>query len=372
MKFAESLRVAIVFASFLVLYAVCRSPDLTAVDGPFRSCEVYHRGEIFFHGNNHLLYPVNVLIWNQLLKSVLGACEGPLEFARRTQLMNGLALASAVAVMFLLVRLATGSIKIAVWTACALGFSRAFLLHATNAAEPPVGILLSFLAVAAAATARKTGRMWPTVLAGVLIAAAMATYQTMVLVGPAILVLCAVQTTPSTGAGIGISRGQVLRVFGLLAGSAGGVVAIYGWAYTRQGIVGLGPLVRRFLSIDGGTSVDGGLSASRAINTPIGLVGNLFYAYPSDYAGIRWLFRNHVTDFWATWLVVLLSASFVAVVAFTALVGRNWGKLSRSRRLTLLATVVGLACTLVAPLCWDPTYDKFGLQTMPRSFCWSG
>ena len=71
----------ILFFSFLIFYATFRSPDLMAVDGPFRSCEVYYRQEIFFHANNHLLYPVNVRTWGRLMRVVLGECRGPLEFA---------------------------------------------------------------------------------------------------------------------------------------------------------------------------------------------------------------------------------------------------------------------------------------------------
>jgi len=337
-----------------------------AVDGPFRSCEVYHRQEIFFHGNNHLLYPVNVLMWNRLMQMVVGACEDPLDFARRTALMNGFAAAASVTIMFLLVRGTTGSGGIAFWTACAYGFSRALLLHATNAAEPPVGLLLSFLAVAAAAMARKVGRVWLAALAGVLLAAAMATYQTMILVGPAVLLLCAARTTGPATTGVSVSRGQALRVIGLLLGSTAGVVGIYGWAYTRQGIIGFGALLQRFLTAGGGKEVFNGapvgLSVSKAINTPIGLVGNLFYAYPSDYAGLRWLLRNHASDGWAVWLIVLLFANMVGAVVLAGLVWRHWGSLGQSQRLPLTAAAVGFAFTMVLPICWIPTYDKMWLQ----------
>ena len=69
----------VLFVGFFGLYAVFRSPDLMAVDGPPRSCQVYHRQEIFFHGNNHLMYPVNVPMWNRLLQTVVGRCEDPLQ-----------------------------------------------------------------------------------------------------------------------------------------------------------------------------------------------------------------------------------------------------------------------------------------------------
>ena len=306
------------------------------------------------------------------MRSVLGACVDPLEFARRTQLMNGFAAAASVAIMFLLVRGTTGSSGIAIWAACACGFSRAMLLHATNAAEPPVGLFLSFLAVAAAAMAREVGRIWLAALAGVLLAAAMATYQTMILVGPAVLLLCAAPTTGPAASGVSLSRDQAQRVIGLLAGSTAGVVGIYRWAYTRQGIIGFGALLQRFPTVDGGTEVYGGLSVSKAINTPIGLVGNLFYAYPSDYAGLRWLLRNHATDGWAVWSLVLLLANVVGAVVLGGLVWRHWGNLSRSQRLC------SLPLWLDSPSHWwglstgRRLMTSYGCNRSLRLSCWSG
>ena len=361
-KLPKWIQFTILFLSFLAIYATFRCPDLTAVDGPPRSCEVYHRHEIFFGGNNHLLYPVNVRMWDRLLGIVRGQCRGPLEFARRTQLMNGFAAAASVGIMFLLVRGTTGSDGIAFWAACSYGFSRALFLHGTNAAEPPVGLLLSFLAVAAAVMARKRGHVWLAALAGGLLAAAMATYQTMILVGPAVLFLCAARTTGPTASRVLISRGQALRVICLFAGGTAGVVSIYGWAYTRQGISGFAALLQRFFTVDGGTEVYGGLSVSKAINTLIGLIGNLFYAYPSDYAGLRWLLRNHATDGWAAWLLVLLLANTLGVFILVGLVWRHWQNLDRSQRLPLMAAMIGLAFTLVGPIYWSPTYDKLWLQ----------
>ena len=166
----------------------------------------------------------------------------------------------------------------------------------------------------------------------------------------------------SAASEVSASRGQALRVIALLAGSIAGVVGIYGWAYSRQGIIGFGALVQRFLTVDGGQEVYGGLSVSKVVNTPIGLVGNLFYAYPSDYAGLRWLLRNHAIDGWAAWSLVLLLANMVGAVVLAGLVWRHWGSFSRSQRLPLVAALVGLAFTLVGPIYWSPTYDKLWLQ----------
>jgi hypothetical protein len=362
LKRPEWIQATILFLGFLVFYAIFRSPDLTVIDGPMRSCEVYHRQEIFFHGNNHLLYPVNVLMWDRLMNSVLGACQDPLQFARRTQLMNGFAAAASVAILFLLVRGATASSGIAIWSACAYGFSRALLLHATNAAEPPVGLLLSFLAVVAAARAQRVGQGWLAALAGVLLAAAMATYQSMILVGPAVLLLCVAPTTGSVAAGVSESRGQLQRAIGFLLGSTAGVAGIYGWAYTCLRISGFGALLNRFFTVDGGTEVHGGLSLWKSIKTPIGLVAHLFYALPLDFEGVGWLLHNHATDGWVVWLLVLLLATAVVLTVLAGLIQRHWGNLSPAQRIPLAAAVVALTFTLVGPNYWDPVYNKMWLQ----------
>src|SRR5580765_3874429 len=164
---------------FLVLYGTFRSQDLTAVDGAVRSLDVYHRGEVVLHGNNHLLYPANVWAWDRLTRRWLGPSPDGLAFVRRTQLMNSAAMALVAGLLFLLVGHATGSVGAALGAAAAYGLSRAVLLHATNSAEPPVGVALSILAIAAAAAARGPDgtRAWLAGVSGLLFAAAMATYQ---------------------------------------------------------------------------------------------------------------------------------------------------------------------------------------------------
>lgn len=356
-----SVRVTVVgFAAlvgvFFAAYAALRSPDLMAVDGPFRSCEVFHRSELFFHGNNHLLYPVNVWTWDRLLRPLLGpSCEA-YEFARRTQLMNGLAMALSVGVVFLLARSVVGSSWLSAGTALAYGCSRAVLLHATNAAEPPVGLLLSGLGVAAAAGSRGRSQAWLAGVAGMCLAAAMATYQTTILIGPAVLYLCAARSID------GGRREQVLRVLYFFAGSVVGTVAIYSWAYSHQGIVGVPEQFRRFFTVDGGSEVYGGLSASKVVNTPVGLIGHVYFVLPEGYSGLRNMWRDYGFDGLMVRLIAIALVSATAVIVLSVEVWRRWGQLDQSHRLAIRAALVALACTLVGPLYWQPLYDKMWLQ----------
>src|SRR5260370_8408449 len=81
---------AAIFGCFAILYAALRSNDIFATDGAHRCLEVYHRNTIFFHENNHLLYPVNVLYWSRLAGIFGMKANGPFEFYRMTQLMNSI------------------------------------------------------------------------------------------------------------------------------------------------------------------------------------------------------------------------------------------------------------------------------------------
>ena len=351
---------------FFALYAALRSPDLTAVDGPLRSVEVYHRQELFFHENNHLLYPAIVWGWNRLLEPMLGPSQDGLAFARRTQLMNGLALAVVVGLLFLLVHGATGSMGAAVGAASAYGFSRTVLLHATNAAEPPVGVMLSVLAVTAAAGSRDEDgrRAWLAAVAGVSLGAAMAVYQAMVLIGPAVLWLCAAPPTSRSADERRSWRIRARRVCFFLVGGVVAVASIYGFAYAHRGITGPTAQLQRFLAVDGGTHVYGGLSLSKVVNTPIGLVGNLFRAYSSDYAGLRSLLRDHRTDGWLIWAMFLLLVSTAVAWVLGQLVLRRWKLLGPTQRLAFGVAFAGLVSTLIGPLYWQPTYDKMWLLPM--------
>jgi hypothetical protein len=351
------------FLGFFALYAALRSPDLMAVDGAVRSCEVYHRPGFFFHGNNHLLYPVNVRAWDRLVGLAWGPCPGAWELARRAQLMNALAAAASVGILFQLVRGAGGSTGIASGVALAYGFSRALLLHATNAAEPPVGLLLSFLAVGVAALARGTGawRGGLAALAGALLAAAVASYQSMALVGPAALILCAAPAT-APAAGSPARRIHWIRALLFVAGGAAGLIVIFGWAYTQKGITGFGAQLRQLLTVDGAPQVYGGLSPSKVLSTPVGLVGNIFPAYPAGFPGVRRFWHEHGFGAWLMGLAALLAASSAVAATLGGLLWRSRGQLRAPLRVPLVVALVALAFTLVGPVYWNPGYDKMWLQ----------
>src|SRR5260370_6408724 len=131
-----------------------------------------------------MLYPVNVRAGTALLGAggVMG--ETRQSFYSRVECMNCFAAAASVTMVFCLTKLATRSTRVALCVGAGLGFSKAFLLHATNSAEPMVGIFWSFLAICLAALSFKTERKWPIIASGFLFALAMATYQSTIFISP--------------------------------------------------------------------------------------------------------------------------------------------------------------------------------------------
>src|SRR5258707_10443371 len=72
------------------------------------------------------------------------------------ELMNCFAAAASLSIVFYLTKVALCSVRVALCVTAGLAFSRAFLLHATNSAEPMVAVFLSLLAVAFASLAFRT------------------------------------------------------------------------------------------------------------------------------------------------------------------------------------------------------------------------
>src|SRR5438067_13029458 len=78
---AKAIRIGVaVFVSSAIVLILLRSKDCFAVDGGFRCLDVYRRQNLFFHGNHHLLYPLNVLVWTRLLSALGFQPGGALEF----------------------------------------------------------------------------------------------------------------------------------------------------------------------------------------------------------------------------------------------------------------------------------------------------
>src|SRR2546422_5716325 len=109
LSLGDLAQVSGVFFGFGCLFLLFRSQNYLAVDGAVRCLGVYHRPNVFFHGNNHLLYPLNILTWYRFL-TVLGLQpKSPVEFISLMQVMNCLAGAGCLAILYFLMHVVTSS-----------------------------------------------------------------------------------------------------------------------------------------------------------------------------------------------------------------------------------------------------------------------
>jgi hypothetical protein len=359
---SPAIQAGMLWIFFSVLFVFLRSQQYTAVDGPVRCVEVFYRQDIFFHGNNHLLYPFNVLMWHRFLSLFGVSATNAFEFIRLTQIMNCVAAAGCISIVYWLTRVGTGSKRVSLFIACGYAFSRAFLLHATNSAEPMVGLFWSLLALLLLVTSLKTDKRWIAGVSGVVLSLAMATYQSMVLITPAMLVFVLMWPLGNGNGG----RRPMLRspqLWYLVLGEGFGAAVIYGAVYRFEGIRDIAGMIRRFTTVEAG-AVYGGLSLSKILNLPLGLAGNLFPILPPDFEGIRSLLRNHSSDLWISWLGFIV-LSLIVFSAFS-LFGfwRVRERLSTRHAAIFVAALVGLGISGLAPLYWVPEYDKLWLQPL--------
>ena len=354
----------LVFLAFTLLFISLRSNNIFAVDGAYRCFDVYHRQHLFFHGNNHMLYPANVLAWTRII-SILGFRPiDPIHYFSAVEIMNCLAAAGCLTIFYILVYALSRSLRLALGVTVGYGLSCAFLAQATNANEPMVGIFWSFLAICFAVMYwRKERSILLIVASGILFSLAMATYQSTVLLAPAALVLIFRSRREGEDSFQGYLRR--LRAEGVfaLSGLAGSVL-IYGWAYWESGTRKLGPMLERFVHNEDARAYLG-VSVGKVLSVPIGLVSNI-YPVLSNYLGIRNLLSDR--KFLAAWLFVLIGILLCFIISFVFLIHRNWSQTPLPQQVAFEALAVGFGFTLIPVIIWNPLYNKLWIQPLACLF----
>jgi hypothetical protein len=349
-----------VFVCFAITFLVLRTHQYVAVDGALRCLEVYHRQELFFHANNHLWYPANIFLWSQAL-SWFGLKAGtPVEFIELSQALNAVAAAACLGAVYILLWIATSSARLSLLAVTAYGFSRAFLLHATNSAEPVVGLCYSALAILLVVEALRRNKTWLLPFAGGCLGMAMASYQSMVLITP-LAVLLGFGWSDADGKKGSLSS-RLMRVARIFVGQFVAVVGTYGWAYWKSGETNVRGMIHRFLELQGGKEVYGSFSIAKVVNSPFGLVSALLPALPPDYVGVRSLLRHNFL--WIACVAsVLIWLACMCWLLARALIAR-WGGLDPRQRGLIFALLVSLLILIGPLLYWDPLYDKLWLQPL--------
>lgn len=345
---------ATIFVLFSELFIALRSKDIFAVDGAYRCLAVFHQQKILFHGNNHLLYPVNVFAWTQFLSTIGLRANGPIEFFSNVALMNCFAGAACLTIFFLLILSATRSWLLALMSTVGYGFSRAFIAQATNANEPMLGMFWSFLAVSFAVLYSYKRKFFGLLVAsGCLFSLSMATYQSAVLLAPAAIAwlwlpLADLRSRP------GLVRRRLFETAVLAFSAFLTAVPIYCWAYYRSGITGWRQMVRHFFIHEDARAYFG-VGFSKLLRVPVGMLLNITPLIHS-FKGPRELLAED--RYWG----VLVLAAVIALMGFLSWsilwLLRNSSAKARIQPAGTHSLLVGLAFTII-PLClWSPLYDK--------------
>ncbi len=354
-----------IFVASVSLFVLLRTQQYLAVDGATRCLVVYSRGRPIAGGNNHLLYFANVFVWMKTLSLAGVNPANAFDFIRLTHWMNALAAAGSLSMFWLLCQRATASIGIAWVATCAYAFSNAFLLHATSTAEPMMGLFWSFASISMVASGLESFSRLRLFAGGALLLLAMATYESMALIGPAELVLIYNWNAPRT------SRNRNLALL-FLAGCLVGGIITYATVYALSGTTAPLAMWSRFLAVSEASQVFGGAGVSKLLNLPIGFANSIVHSVPINYQGIRWLLRTHDRDRW----ILLTPAAVLLLVGWLAWTSRRlvsvWTELERMQRLILTCCAVALAFDIFPLIFWDPLYDKLWLQPLAVMFFASG
>lgn len=351
----------LVFASFALIYVLLRSGDIFAVDGAHRCLQVYRRQSIFFHGSNHMLYPVYVLLWTRLTAALGLKSQTPLAFFSTVELMNCVAAAACLAIVFFLMLRVGRNWRVAVGVTAALGFSKAWFEQATNANEPVVGLLWSLTAVLIAAFASGKELIFGLFVSGALFALSMASYQSMVFLAPVAVVLAWRAGSSRAGREYwrsfrdGAKRVGILTTGGLAAG-----IAIYASAFWMMGTRQPQSVVRQVMRIDGQQTWFG-LSLGKMLNVPIGAIQSVFPIL-IDYRGIRSLLRGPKIQLVGCLLIMVFFFGFVAFCV--AEIWQHRRDLSSEQRAAVVAVTAGLVSTMIPVCVFAPNYDKLWLQPL--------
>ena len=352
------LATTLVFVIFTCFFLFFRSNDISAVDGAVRCLDIFRRGRLFFHENNHLLYPANVLVWTRFLSHFGIKASNPKEFYAIAQSMNCVAAAACLAMLFCLSLSLFSSLRLAFSLVLGYGFSKAFLLHATNSAEPVVGLFWSLLGICFASILVKRWSHLSVILSAICFSLAMASYQSMIFLAPAAIALIWQGGYFRDGGGF-FSQA---RLFELGEFTLAGVVAcavLFGWAYWHQGLRSPDELIER-LSVHG-ARVYLSLTIGKFLNMPIGLVRNIFPVV-SYFVGIRGLLTGPRLSL-VSFLLVLVGTFAFLFAALQRLV-KGWRSLAIPVRAAAVAAAVGFTFTIIPLLVWDPQYDKLWLQPL--------
>ena len=350
---------ASIFLVASVAYVTLRSYNFLAVDGALRALTVFQHQGPRLSSNEHMLFPIDILFWTRFLSFVGVSASNPVEFIRLAETMNALAAAACLSILYIFCEAVSQSRSLSILIVSCYGLSRAFLAHATNSAEPMLGLFWSLAATLLVVISLSRGRSWLAFVGGFLLLAAMATYQSMVLIGPALLILIWYWPRRHTERDrlAGGSVASILFLMGCVAG-----LSIYGAAYYLSGTRTLDQMGRRFIHVAGAQTY-AAFSPLKIAALPLGLTYALLPCLPIGGHGFRCLSQPMYRSWIPVALLCLITVSGAAILT-AVLLWKSRSVLSQMECLTAICCLAAAGLDLAALACWLPTYDKLWLQPL--------
>jgi len=253
---------------------------------------------------------VNVLAWTRLAAAFGMKANGPFEFYRITELMNCFAAAASLAIVFLLIQWAISSRRLALGAVVTLGLSKAFFTQATNANEAVSGLFWNLLAVLLLVLGLRARSLLLIFVSGLVFSLSMATYESMIFLAPAGLVLIwqfrAEENHESRDARVWLA-GEGVFLLGCLAAWLG----IHGWGDWLTGNTRPVKMVKQLFRMQDARSYLG-VGPGKGLNLPVGMIRNIFPVL-AQFDGIRHVLTGPKSSLLAFLLVFAVFAVFLIV-----------------------------------------------------------
>lgn len=347
---------AAIFLSLFALYGAFPSNQYTAVDGSLRCLTYMDSGNLRLHGNNHALYPVNVVLWSRVMAVLFKLRpQDPFSFIRMIELMNSFFGAIAIAVFFTILRKITSNLSISILGALTLAFSNAFVVNAISSNEPMVGFTISLISIVFTYKWFKMANILFGFAGAFLLSFSMAIYQSMFLIAPAMILLVGIFTN-NCFKSQSIKKMMIYAIF--LAINYFIIYLLSHWIVNDE---------RSFEEIFnppfslGAFEIYGKLSLMKFLGYPFAILCGFLHIDSMDH-GVRAFFSEQ--PFNSTILTVIILS--VGIVIFSILLAcisfAIFKKMEIEKRIYLILSLIALICVLFAPLYWSMVYTKLLMQ----------
>ena len=345
-----------IFLIAFILYLSFPSNEYTAVDGTMRCLPYMNNPSWKLNPNNHMLYPVNVILWSRLMRILFNIKPAdPFNFIRMIELMNSFFASIGVAAFFLILKKITSNLKISLWGTCMLACSNAFIVNAVNSNEPMVGFVISIISIVFTYAWLNSNKIFLGVIGALLLSLSAATFMSMFLIAPSMLVLVILFSFKNNKASV--IRNAVLYIF-FVASTYAVIYFLSHWVINGEHSFQV--IIKKLFFLDG-VEIAGKLSFAKFLAVPFVAIYGIIHL-DNMRNGVRAFFSEQ--PFNSTILIAIV-LYILFVIFFAALIYisfKIFKKIDKEKKIFLIVSVVGIICTLFAPIFWSITYTKILLQ----------